>query len=583
MSAVSLFRNFRLAAATALEHAGGDPAVLALQAARRLPSAVVNPAARAAAAMPGVLLPSMAEVIRGNPEAARLRMQKAAAAGPRARTAVRLADVATAAGYTELAGTFLDPVPAAAPGRAAAAARLAWHRGEMTAAVGMLAEGTGADRRFRERLASELSVFQGWEPALESVPGYRGRGSTVLHLLTNSLPHTGSGYAQRSHSLLKAQAEQGWEVHAVTRVGYPVQVGLLTASDVDVLDSVTYHRLLPARLPRGMAARLQLQAQELLALALRLRPAVLHTTTHFVNGLVVRAVAEALGIPWVYEVRGQLADTWASTRGSEARNSERYRLFTDRETGIMRSAAAVATLGQTMLDGIHAAGIPAAKTLLLPNAVGDDFLADPLTPREARHALGLPVSGPVLGTVSSLVSYEGIDDLLRAFADLAPGYPELLCLIVGDGAAAPALKKLAAELGVGDRVVFTGRVPRHQARLHHQAIDIFVVPRKDLEVTRAVTPLKPVEAMACARPVAASDLPALAELVIDGRDGLLARPGDPSHLAGRLRTLIEDPDLRARMGSAGRTKVLAERTWSSVARRSIGLYGSLSPAGRRSA
>lgn len=575
MSAVSLIRNLRLAAATVLEHAGGDPAVLALQASRRLPPAAVNPAARIAAAMPGVLLPAMADVVRGNPEAARLRMLQAADAGPKGRTAVRLADVATAAGYPEVARTLLGPVPAAVRGRSAAAARLAWHGGEMTGAVEMLAGKTGAEGRFRERLASELSVFQGWEPALTPVPGYRGRSSTVLHLLTNSLPHTGSGYAQRSHSLLKAQSEQGWEVHAVTRVGYPVQVGLLNAAERDALDGVTYHRLLPAALPRGMAARLQLQAEELLTLALRLRPAVLHTTTHFVNGLVVRAVAEALGIPWVYEVRGQLADTWASTRGPEARNSERYRLFTEREAQVMRSAGAVATLGQTMLDGILSAGIPAEKTLLLPNAVGDDFLSAPLSPRDARRSLGLPVSGPVLGTVSSLVGYEGIDDLLRAFAVLAPGYPDLRCLIVGDGAAAPALKKLAIELGMGDRVVFTGRVPRHQARLHHQAIDIFVVPRKDLDVTRAVTPLKPVEAMACARPVAASDLPALAELVLNGRDGLVARPSDPAHLASRLRTLIEDPDLRARMGSAGRTKVLSERTWPSVAQRSIALYGAL--------
>lgn len=575
MSATGFFRNFRLAAATVLEHAGGDPAVLALQAARRLPPAVVDPAVQMAAAMPSVLLPAMADVIRGNPEAARLRIEKAADSRSRPRSAVRLADVATAAGYPDLAANLLESVPPAAHGRSAAAARLAWHNGEMTAAVALLRSGTGATRRFRERLASELSVFQGWEPFLAPVSGYRGRNTTVLHLLTNSLPYTGSGYAQRSHSLLKAQAEQGWKVHAVTRVGYPVHVGVLTAPETEVVDDVTYHRLLPGTLPRGMAARLQLQAEQLLALALRLRPAVLHTTTHFVNGLVVQAVAEAMGIPWVYEVRGQLADTWASTRSAEARNSERYRLFTDRETQVMRSADAVATLGQTMLDGILAAGIPAAKTLLLPNAVGEDFLSEPLTPKDARRSLGMPGSGPVLGTVSSLVSYEGVDDLLRAFAKLAPGCPELGCLIVGDGAAAPALKKLAVDLGVGNRVVFTGRVPRHQAPLHHQAIDIFVVPRKELDVTRAVTPLKPVEAMACARPVAASNLPALAELVLDGRDGVLARAGDPVHLAGRLKGLIEDPELRFRMGSAGRTKVLAERTWASVASRSTALYGSL--------
>lgn len=577
MSILTLLRNLWLAAATALDHAGGDPAVLALQAARRLPSGLVHPAARAAAAMPGFVLPSMAAVIQGNPEKARQRMRQAVEAGTRGRTAVRLAEVATAAGYEDLAEVFLAPVPPRSPGRAAAAARLSWHRGEMSDALGLLDGATGATHRLRERLASELAVFQGWKPVLEPVPKYRGSRGSVLHLLTNSLPHTGSGYAQRSHSLLKAQAEQGWQVHAVTRVGYPVQVGLLRAGDRDVIDAVTYHRLLAAALPRGLAARLQLEAEEILALALRVRPAVLHTTTHFVNGIVAGAVAEALGIPWVYEVRGQLADTWAATRGAGARNSERYRLFTEREAQVMGSADAVATLGRRMLAGIHAAGVPEENTLLLPNAVGGDFLADPMTPEDARRALGLPVTGPVLGTVSSLVGYEGIDDLLRAFAALASGHPKLLCLIVGDGEAAPALKRLAAELGVADRVVFTGRVPRHEACLHHQAIDIFAVPRKDLDVTRAVTPLKPVEAMACARPVVASELPALAELVRGGRDGLLARPGDPDHLAVCLKALIEDPGLRARMGSAGRIKVLGERTWSAVARRSTSLYAGLTP------
>ena len=81
------------------------------------------------------------------------------------------------------------------------------------------------------------------------------------------------------------------------------------------MDGIRYRRLLPSRLAPTMDARLQQQAEELLQVALEFRPSVLHTTTHFVNGLVVRAVAEALGIPWVYEVRGQLADTWAATRG----------------------------------------------------------------------------------------------------------------------------------------------------------------------------------------------------------------------------------------------------------------------------
>ena len=525
-----------------------------------------------------MLLPAMAAVIQGRNHDAETFFTGALESGVRPRTAVRLSDTATAAGRPDLAESLLKLAPDKTPGKAGAIARLRWYRGSMTEAVQALGRGTAAERRQRQRLASELDVFQNWQPRLGAVPGYLPKNRTVLHLLTNSLPYTGSGYAQRSHSLLSAQSEEGWDVHAVTRLGYPVQVGQLRAGETDVLDGVSYHRLLPARLPRGMAARLQQQAEEILALALRLRPAVLHTTTHFVNGLVVRAVARALGIPWVYEVRGQLADTWAASRGEGARESERYASFTKRETEVMRSADAVATLGDSMLQGILRSGVPAQNTILLPNAVGGDFLTAPVPAADARQALGLPPAEMTIGTVSSLVDYEGIDDLIRAFALLAPEHPGLSCLIVGDGASAPALQTLAAELGVQKRVNFTGRVPREQARLHHQAIDVFVVPRKDLDVTRAVTPLKPVEAMACARPVVASDLSALRELVEHGVNGLLIRPSDPADLAAAINLLIQDPALRERLGAHGREHVLAERTWRSAARQALRLYTELIPS-----
>ena len=140
---------------------------------------------------------------------------------------------------------------------------------------------------------------------------------------------------------------------------------------------------------------------------------MLHTTTHYVNALVVRAVAQAVGIPWVYEVRGQLADTWASTRGPAAKESERYRLFQEREAEVMRDADLVVTLGGAMKANIVAAGIPEGKVLIAPNAVGGDFLEEPLDPASARRELGLNEAGQYIGTVSSLVAYEGLDALSR--------------------------------------------------------------------------------------------------------------------------------------------------------------------------
>jgi glycosyltransferase involved in cell wall biosynthesis len=292
-----------------------------------------------------------------------------------------------------------------------------------------------------------------------------------------------------------------------------------------------------------------------------------------VNAIVTRAVAEALNIPWVYEVRGQLADTWAATRGPEARNSERYRLFQEREKEAMLAADLVVTLGEAMKGNIVAAGVPEARVLVAPNAVGGSFLAEPLPAAQARTALGLDPEGQYIGTVSSLVAYEGIDDLISAFALLAPTHPGLKLLIVGDGVSSAALKEQARALDLGGRVIFTGRVPRSKAHLHHQALDLFVVPRKDLPVTRDVTPLKPVEAMACARPVVASRLPALTEIVEDGVNGLLAEAESPVDLASKLGTLLLDAQVRVRLGGNGRRIVLQTRTWTSNAHAVSAAYG----------
>ena len=574
---IQLLTNARLAAHTVLQHLTDDPMVLSLQLSRRLPASVVHPAARLVCAIApknSLSVPVLlASLTRGDEGDVTRRLRLAADRKVTGVHARRLADIATAANLPALSDALLAGARNSRGYQSAQARRL-WHDGAMTAAVAAL-EGSGASgRRQQARLAGELAVFQGTAPALARrdytpVPG------RVLHLLTNSLPHTASGYAQRSHSIMAAQQQEGWDVLAVTRLGYPVQVGKLRARSSDVVDGVRYRRLLPTRLAATLDARLQQQAEELLNVALEFRPSVLHTTTHFVNGMVVRAVAEALDIPWVYEVRGQLADTWASTRGPAARDSEKYRLFQQREAEVMAAADLVVTLGEAMKATIVAAGIPAEKILIAPNAVGGRFLLEPLEPSVARRELGLAEDGQYIGTVSSLVAYEGIDDLIAAFAELAGRHPDLRLLIVGDGVSLPALREQAKQCGFGDRVIFTGRVSKDEAVRYHQALDIFVVPRKDFEVTRSVTPLKPVEALASSRPVLASRLPALQEIVRDGTNGLLADAGDPHDVANKLERLLGSQELRNRLGQAGRHEVLKNRTWQANAVALDAAYGQL--------
>lgn len=565
-----LFRNLRLTCHVVADNFADDPFQFFLQVSRKLPAKFMQPAARlllACAPRNSTALPVLAAgLLSGDRAGLKRRFQLALKRDISPGKAATLAEMTLAADDTAAADAFLA-VSAHAKGHAAALARRFWYAGavsEATAALDRTSETKTKTDRQRARLVSEQDILQGWTPDLptqqmQPVP------NRVMHLLTNSLPHTQSGYAQRSHSILMAQQDAGWETLAVTRLGYPVLVGKLGANLEDLVDGVRYRRLLPARLATTPAGRLQQQAEETLRLALEFRPSVIHTTTHYVNGLVARAVAESLGIPWVYEVRGQLADTWASTRGPEARESERYRLFQNRESDVMRSADLVITLGQAMKENIAAAGLPEARILVAPNAVGGEYLLQPRDVSEARSQLGLDQDAQIIGTVSSLVPYEGLDDLIAAFAILAPANPRLRLLVVGTGVSLPSLQEQARRSGFGHRIIFTGLVPRDLAAVYHQALDVFVLPRKNLDVTRSVTPLKPVEALASARPVVASALPALAEIVDDGRTGLLVPPEDPEALANSLASLLANPSLRRDMGASGREYVLASRTWKANA------------------
>ncbi|MCW4466139.1 glycosyltransferase family 4 protein [Glutamicibacter sp. MNS18] len=483
--------------------------------------------------------------------------------GRRGGSPALMANILLAAGHWNHAERILDHAPPSTSvirGRA----RLLWALGHMDESIGLLESAPGTSRRQLRHYRSERLVFNGWTPVLPPCSrDWELDGETrVLYLATNSLPYTSSGYTQRTHSLLGHLHATGTEVVVATRAGYPVTVGNLLARSQDVVGHLTYRRLLPAWQRFDMGGRIQQQTELLARLVQELRPTVLHTTTDFSNAVSVRAVAEAYNLPWVYEVRGQLADTWASTRPAGSRTSQRYRLFQAREAASADAADCVLTLGESMRANLLAAGVAPGKTELIPNAVGEQYLEAPVPRTRARQILGLDPTLDYVGTISSLVPYEGLDLLVRMMAELDSSHPKLHLLIVGDGTERRPLMELAGQLGVADRCHFPGRVDRAQGHLYHAALDVFMVPRLDLPVTREVTPLKPVEAMASAVPVMASDLPALAELFDPETTGILVPAGDVQAWCERLGELLGNEDKRARIGAMAREYVLAHRTWN---------------------
>jgi glycosyltransferase involved in cell wall biosynthesis len=302
---------------------------------------------------------------------------------------------------------------------------------------------------------------------------------------------------------------------------------------------------------------------------------VVQAASSYFNGLVGLALKDHFALPLVYEVRGFQEDSWASRQvADDATSSAYYEGFARADAQRMGGADRVVTLAEVMADEIARRGVPRDRIHVIPNAVDVERFAP--RHRDPELVRSFQLEGDiVLGYISSLVGYEGVDVLLRALALLIERDLPVAGLIVGDGPELEPLRALARDLGIADRVRLPGRVPHDSVLDYYALIDVFVVPRRDVRVCHLVTPLKPFEAMAMGIPLLVSDVAALHEVAEPGTRGLAFIPDDPHSLATEAARLVGDESLRKRLGEAGRAWVRRERTWAANAERYRGLYAEI--------
>lgn len=375
----------------------------------------------------------------------------------------------------------------------------------------------------------------------------RGKPS-VLHIVTNSLPHTQSGYTLRTHNILKGQQEIGIDVRAVTRLNYPLNVGRFSSGELEIVDGVEYFRIFAAGAKKDNTYRNRVSD-----LCKSAGVNLLHTTTNYMNAAMTSAIAAQLGLPWIYEVRGEPESTWLSKMPkhlhAQARESEFYRFAREHEILASRSASAVIVLSDVYRGILVERGVDPEKIFVVPNGVSaeDIMRGKSYNKSELRASLGLPTDRTVIGIISSLVSYEGIDVLIEAAKTLPT---DLNILIVGEGEQRGDLERMAAARGVADRVHFVGQVPRDEVWKWYAVLDAFILPRHDESVTRRVTPIKALQAQAYGVPVIASDLPAIRE--ITGNFETYFPAGDSDALAAVIvETVARNDDQVRRKHWAG--------------------------------
>ncbi len=217
---------------------------------------------------------------------------------------------------------------------------------------------------------------------------------------------------------------------------------------------------------------------------------------------------------------------------------------------------------------VRAEGRGGAAFTVVPNGVDLARFDLPLTARALRHEFGIPHGAPLLGVVARLEPEKGHRYLIEAMPAILRGAPETWMVIVGEGSLDAELRAQAAALPAPapERIVFTGR--REDVAAITGEIDVAVLP--SLREAQGISIL---EAMARRRPVVASAVGGIPEVLTDGLDGLLVPPADAAALAEASIRLACSPELRRQLGEAGRATVEARFSLDAMVRRYEEIYG----------
>jgi D-inositol-3-phosphate glycosyltransferase len=368
--------------------------------------------------------------------------------------------------------------------------------------------------------------------------------------------------------LARALAARGHRVTVYTRrddPGLPRSVAFAPGVTVEHLDAGP-----PAPLPKdALWAHVPELAASLRSVLVAAPPDVLHA--HFwMSGTAAIDATGGLGIPVVqtFHALGTVKRRWQGS--ADTSPAPRIRV----ETAIARTAAGVIATCADEVAELEALGVDPRRVSVVPCGVDTEAFTPegPAAPR---------TDTPRLLVIGRLVARKGLGDVLVALGQL----PDAELVVVGgpgteelctDGAAA-AVRDQAAGLGVSDRLRLVGRADRGEVAAWIRSSDI-VVCAPWYEPFGIV----PLEAMACGVPIVGTAVGGLMDTVVQGRTGLLVPPRCPDQLAAALARLLADPERRARMGAAGRARVVAAYDWREVARKTEINYRRIVRAAARS-
>ena len=282
------------------------------------------------------------------------------------------------------------------------------------------------------------------------------------------------------------------------------------------------------------------------------------------------------------EVNGELSgEVYSFGRGFGAAVTWMLRAATGIRNRWLCDAEGFVAMSQAIAEEMTSAGVEPRRVHLVPHGVDTVRFSPPDAGQRlaARQHLAIPEPARVVVYTGRLLRGKGLERLVDAFASLASSRPDARLMLVGSGAGQAIsveneLKQRVAAAGLGDSVIFTGRVDDVVAYLG--AADVFAFP-SEFEALG----LSLLEAGACGLPSVGTRTGGIVDVIDDGATGLLFEAGDTSGLARCLGELLDSPAFRARMGKAARARILERFDADGSVARYQSLFQELTSGSRR--
>ena len=341
-----------------------------------------------------------------------------------------------------------------------------------------------------------------------------------------------------------------------------IQFDLHIPSEANVGEGLSFKTNISKKLPKWVPTFMgnPIRLLDILRYRQAERYDLIHTLVEFPYGILARQTASQLRIPYIISTQGTYAvlpfqrwlDTWL------------YR-------PAIRDASTITAPSKFTADNLRLASGINRPVDIVHNAVNYQRFQKLAGHLKIRQSLGIPDGAQIILGVGALKPRKGFDLLIRAFSIVVKSAPNAYLVIAGEGRWRSKLEALAVKLGVADSVCMPGIVRGDDLVGLYQACEIYShLPRYHLSQFEGFG-IVYLEASACGKPVVGTNSGGVSDAVLDRETGFLVDEDDYKAAARAISTLLQDQDLRRRMGDAGRR--YAERhTWKRYADRMIDIY-----------